>query len=140
MSRSGYDDGYDTWAMIRWRGSVASAIRGKRGQKLLRELAEAMDAMPVKRLIANELVQGGEHCALGVVGAARGIVLDGIDPEDTERVAVTFEVSDALVREIVHENDEGATNWHSREETPEERWLRMRTWVAEQLITERGMS
>lgn len=32
MSRCGYSDDYDQWALIRWRGAVESAIRGKRGQ------------------------------------------------------------------------------------------------------------
>ena len=33
MSRSGYiDDMDDTWQFIKWRGQVASAIRGARGQ------------------------------------------------------------------------------------------------------------
>ena len=31
MSRSGYEDGLEMWDLIRWRGAVASAIRGKRG-------------------------------------------------------------------------------------------------------------
>lgn len=131
MSRSGYEDGDDLWSMIRWRGAVQSAIRGRRGQQLLRELAEAMDAMPVKRLIADELENGGEYCAMGVVGVARVIPLDHIDPEDIERVADTFGIADALAREIVYQNDEGA--FRPREESPEARWGRMRAWVDEQL-------
>lgn len=55
MSRSDYSEDLDMWDLIRWRGQVASAIRGKRGQKLLRDLAAALDAMPVKALIADEL-------------------------------------------------------------------------------------
>ena len=47
MSRSGYsDDIDDNWAHIMWRGRVASSIRGKRGQAMLRELLAALDAMP----------------------------------------------------------------------------------------------
>ena len=42
MSRSGYSDSLENWDLIRWRGQVASAIRGKRGQQLLKELADAM--------------------------------------------------------------------------------------------------
>lgn len=30
MSRSGYNDDIDNWQMIKWRGQVASAVRGKR--------------------------------------------------------------------------------------------------------------
>ena len=35
MSRSGYSDGLDEWAMIRWRGAVKSAIRGARGRAII---------------------------------------------------------------------------------------------------------
>lgn len=125
MSRSGYSDDLDTWDMIRWRGQVASAIRGQRGQQLLRELAEAMDAMPDKRLIANELECEGSYCALGVVGHARGIDMRSIDPEDSEEVASVFNIARQLAKEIVFINDE-AGYW---QETPERRWARVRQWV-----------
>ena len=55
MSRSGYCDDLDPLDLGRWRAQVASAIRGKRGQKLLKELLTALDSMPKKELIANEL-------------------------------------------------------------------------------------
>lgn len=76
MSRSGYTDDYDEDPLAngRWRAQVKSAIRGKRGQAFLRELADAMDAMPEKVLIAEELVDAdGDACAIGVVCKARGI-------------------------------------------------------------------
>jgi len=42
MSRSGYVDNGDIeqWDLIRWRGAVASAIRGKRGEELRAKIAE----------------------------------------------------------------------------------------------------
>lgn len=62
MSRSNYsEDCDDNWAMIMWRGMVASSIRGKRGQKLLKELAEAMDAMPEKKLTNGQLFERAEY-------------------------------------------------------------------------------
>lgn len=138
MSRSGYcDDGENTWALVCWRGAVNSALRGKRGQAFLTELAEAMDAMPVKRLVTEELQADGEFCTLGVVGKARNLDMSAIDPDDSEAVAGKFGLAEAMVREIVWENDEhpgvygtrpdGSTGW--RRETPEERWIRMREWV-----------
>lgn len=60
MSRSGYndyDDDCDQWDSIRYGGMLASAIRGRRGQAFLRDVAEAMDAMPEKRLIAQDLIR-----------------------------------------------------------------------------------
>lgn len=127
MSRSGYSYDLDNWDLIRWRGAVASAIKGARGQAFLREMLAALDAMPTKRLIARELELDGEVCALGCVGQQRGIDQSRIDPEDRETVAKTFGIAEAMAAEIVFINDD------FRSEPPEHRWLRMRKWVAEQL-------
>lgn len=81
MSRSGYVDDFDEqWSLIRWRGAVRSAIKGARGQAFLREMLEALEAMPDKRLIEEELEQNGEVCALGSVGLKRGIDMKALDP------------------------------------------------------------
>jgi hypothetical protein len=126
MSRSGYSDDCDGWALIRWRGAVTSAMRGKRGRDLLLELRDALDAMPEKVLIAHELVDAaGDFCTLGVIGQARGLPLKDIDPEDSDQVAKLFDIAPALAKEIVFENDEAA--WY--DETPQQRWTRMRAWV-----------
>ena len=132
MSRSGYSDDCDGWALIRWRGAVESAIKGKRGQKFLIELAEAMDAMPVKELIAYELVEQGKFCTLGVIGKKRGIAIELIDPEDSRTVAEQFGIANAMAQEIVFMNDEAA--WY--DETPSQRWERMRKWVGDNLNKE----
>lgn len=126
MSRSGYsDDIEDNWALIRWRGAVASAIRGKRGQAFLREMVGALEALPEKRLIAGELqIPDGEVCAIGAVGKARGLDMGSLDPEDAETVAGTFGIADVMAREIVYQNDEGG--WY---ETPEQRFARMLRWA-----------
>lgn len=134
MSRSGYsDDGdYDQWATIRWRGAVASAVRGRRGQAMLTELLTALDAMPVKELIADELVEkDGAVCALGALAGARGIDVSSVDPDDSETVAGTFGIATALAQETVWMNDEGGGYWNK--ETPAQRWARMRAWVASQI-------
>lgn len=133
MSRSGYnEDGIDNWAHIRWRGRVASATRGKRGQAFFRDLLAALDAMPEKRLIANELeTADGNVCAIGALGKARGVEMhDKLDPEDSERVAEVFNIADPLAREVVYMNDDW---WET--ETPEQRWQRMRLWVSKQIRT-----
>lgn len=127
MSRSGYSDECDNLQL--YRGAVVSAIRGKRGQQLLRDLAEAMDAMPVKELIAEELQSGDRHCALGVVGVKRGIDMTGIHPEQSRVVANTFNISKALAQEIVYVNDECGP--YGGDETPAQRWTRVRKWVAD---------
>lgn len=113
MSRSGYsDDIEDTWAHIRWRGAVKSAVRGERGQALLRELIEALDAMPDKRLYAGSFATAdGEFCTLGVVGARRGTKMDDLGDEDDcnpREVAKRFGIARALAAEIMYLNDERA--------------------------------
>lgn len=123
MSRHDYSDDLDPLDLGRWRGCVASAIRGRRGQKMLRDMRDALDAMPVKRLIAEELECDGEVCALGAVGRLRGIDMSLIDPEDSDLVADLFDIAEPLAREITYENDEFGCG------TPEERWAYMRRWV-----------
>ena len=56
MSRSGYSDDCDGSALQLWRGAVNKAMTGKRGQRLLVDIASAMDAMAEKRLIAEDLI------------------------------------------------------------------------------------
>lgn len=128
MSRSGYTD--DCEYIELYRNTVERAIKGKRGQAFLRELAAAMDAMPEKILIAHELVnEDGDHCALGAVGAKRGIDMSKLDPEEPDDVARAFNIASALAKEIVYENDECGDSG----ETPQQRWTRVRKWVAENI-------
>lgn len=131
MSRSGYSDDYDQWSLIRWRGQVASAIRGKRGQAFLRELIAALEEMPKKQLIRQELRKDSDVCALGAVGARRGINLEALDPDDYEVIAHEFGIAHQLVQEIEFENDE-----HGDRDTPEERWNRIHKWAHRNLKAE----
>lgn len=134
MSRSGYTEDYDCdddWSLAMYRGQVASATRGKRGQALLKDILLGMNGMPVKRLVADDLERrDGSVCAIGAAGKLRGVDMSNIDPEDVETVAGKFNVADCLAREIVWENDENS-GW--RKETPEARFIRMRKWVRSQI-------
>jgi hypothetical protein len=128
MSRAEYSEDLNNWDLIKWRGQVASAIRGKRGQAFLRELVEALDGMPEKRLIAHELQEGGNVCAIGSVGVRRGVDMTKIEPEDYDRIAHVFGIAHQLVREIEFMNDEA--QWGP---TPEARWQYMRAWAVSQI-------
>lgn len=169
MSRSGYTD-YDDgdYPLALYRGRVASATRGKRGQKMLRELLAALDAMPVKQLHAEVFDDPeGKVCALGALARVKGIDTSELDPEDSyaaEELAGKLDVSDCLTREVIYENDEGGPYpraiYSEREshdehgywlhdnrrviglvtETPDQRWRRMRDWVARQIRTDDVMS
>ena len=129
MSRSEYSDDIDQWELIKWRGQVASAIRGQWGQAFLQELLEALDQMPEKRLIRNNMRdQSGCVCTLGAIGAKRGLDLDSIDPHDYEQLSRTFGIAHQLAQEIMFLNDDV-------NDTPEHRWQRMRNWVVANLVT-----
>lgn len=158
MSRSGYTDDCDGdyWSLIRWRGAVASGIRGKRGQAMLVQTLEALDAMPVKELATDSLINAeGQYCTLGVLGAKRGIDLSDIDPDDREDVAGSFGISEALAAEIMYLNDESVSDWEWQyvdicgplrpcerrtvsmrvevKNHKRKRWQYMRDWIAKQI-------
>ncbi len=133
MSRSGYSDDYEQWSLIRWRGAVASAIKGKRGQEFLYEMLHALAALPDRKLIAHDLEKDGAVCALGALGKARGLDMSGVDPEDHEAIAAFFGIPHALACEVMYWNDE---DWPARHETTEERFARMRQLIENNLRTE----
>jgi len=138
--------------LVRWRGAVNSAIRGQRGQAFLRELAEALDAMPVKELVAQEFEAHGQFCALGVVGAKRGLQTAHLIDAERENVAKTFGIAEALAAEIMYKNDEDHSWWERGYGNPrpttleameaiekagrEKRWRSVRAWVAEHIKAE----
>ena len=158
MSRSGYTEyGDNDWTLIKYRGMVASAFRGKRGIEFLRSLRVALDAIPDKKLIAHELQnKAGGVCAIGAVGKMRGIDMTEMDAEivtDDESLAKMFNISNVMVREVEWENDlDGDSFWwktnkttlnadgeqvndhgHTKEEFEarfdEARWSRVSHWV-----------
>lgn len=136
MSRAGYTDDSDEGVGL-WRGAVLRAINGRRGQAFLRELADAMDAMPEKKLIKDVLEKDGCFCTLGVVGAARGMDMSKVDYECAESVGYAFGISMAMAAEIEFLNDEMSDYTYGvgyERETDEKRWTRMRKWVADHII------
>jgi len=151
MSRAGYRDDYDGEGPPPefWYRAIENAIHGKRGQQFMRDLRDALDAIPTKRLIASELRDSdGEVCALGSVGVRRGVDMSKLlrPPEcdeegweidwecdvheNSELLGSWFNIAPGLAREVMFQNDDGN---YAPVETPEHRWVRMRNWVAEQL-------
>ena len=121
-----WPSGYATTSSVLATGSAT--VSGPAFCSLVRSTVSQSTHLAVTggRLIADDLQDGyGEVCALGALGVARGVHLEMLDPEEPEAVAQAFGVAPALVREIVYENDEAV---HIRE-TPEQRFLRVRTWV-----------
>lgn len=135
MSRSGYSD--ECEGVQLWRGAVHRAINGRRGQAFLGDLLAALDALPNKRLIAHELENGAEVCALGSVGRLRGMDMTGLDPEAHHKLGEAFGIAPCMVQEIEFENDDDFAFSYSANETPEQRFMRVRAWVVEHLRPDR---
>jgi len=142
-----------------WEKTVELGIKGKRGQKVLRELEAALLALPEKKLCDGELVAGAwpddedefqrvvaqppTYCALGSLLRHR---LPEADPQEwvrdpdeddlgssAEFVAEKLGLRFSLAWTIAFENDHGAPSW---KETPEQRWERMLRWVRSNLRAE----
>ncbi len=163
MGRSGYSDydDYDAdaqWAMIRHAGARKSALRGRRGQDFLRRLSAALDAMPVKSLIAipgeeGEYADGeappgfnrlgtpdGQVCVLGCLALAEGKKPHEIDATDYGGLGAMFNVAPIVVRDLEWENDEqsftyGDPGQESMTEG-ERRWAYLREWVKRNVHTD----
>ena len=136
MSRSGYSDDCDSeYPLELYRQAVHRATTGYRGQHLLRKLRDALDAMPVKRLITGNIQDtSGQVCALGALDPAAPKYDDWDDGyEHSGRLAKHFGIARSLAAEIVYMNDE-YYDWRNRDETPEQRWVRMRAWVEAQIV------
>lgn len=158
MSRSGYDYDGDCESnyYLLYPSIVRRATNGKRGQDFFKSLRDALEALPEKRLVPDELqTVTGAVCALGALGRARGIELSKLDPEDVDEVAAAFDVAATLVREVTHTNDdefrqhgkriplywvqEERPHWLNAEprvyvpESPEERYKRVLDWVCSQI-------
>jgi hypothetical protein len=135
MGRHGLSDASDSGDVLefgRWRGAVASAIRGKRGQAFLRELLAAIDSIEPQRLIGDALEnEHGEVCGLGAVGRARGLDLKAVDYEDYEAVSKLFGINEKLAQEIMWVNDEVI----SRNDVPAMlgRYQIVRQWVLDHI-------
>lgn len=162
MSRHGYNE-YDgdentDLAMGRWRAQVASAMRGKRGQKFFVDLIAALDALPEKKLVAGHLeTTEGEVCALGALGRYRQVNLpdpenpEEIDPEDEadwDWLGAAFNIAPQLAQETMYVNDEHEDQfaWYQRhgsympagplQDPDAARWRAVRCWAVRHLTPE----
>jgi hypothetical protein len=104
---------------------MKSALRGKRGQKFLAELAKVLDEMPERKLTRDIVMDGPDVCALGAVCRARGLTVDSFCDDWDHDLAKQLGIPYPLVHAIARENDFGGY-WLERDEA---RWARMRAWV-----------
>lgn len=101
---------------------MSNALESERGQSMLRELATVLDTAPVKRLSAGSWKMDGECCALGMLILSRDP-----DPDSFFSLSILHFGSE-LAGEVVSANDKFLLT-----ETPEQRFTRMRAWVASQI-------
>lgn len=132
-----------------WQANLQRALKGKRGQKALRELREALLALPVKKLVAGslcDLAADGEasFCAVGAfafykrqqAGESAEHAIQALAEADSgeEYELPTVEEGEAcglvhtLAWELAMRNDEIYGGL-----TPEGRYTRYLAWVDSQL-------
>jgi hypothetical protein len=137
-----------------WQRAALNAIRGRRGQAFLRELKEALLALPEPRLIEGAVWREGEVCALGALALRRldqgqpircyGHTMTsraeleeiGPDLEDelgSMELGMGMGMKQTMAWAIAYENDEG-NPWP--DETPEARYRRVLRWVEGNLAAE----
>lgn len=84
MSRINYCDEEDYPGQFNlWHANCNRSLQGKRGQEELRQLRDALLALPDKRLIHGSLINAdGEVCAIGAYARHKGLDLKKFDPEN----------------------------------------------------------
>ena len=144
MSRAMEGDGDSPFCLL-WPSIAKRATEGKRGQKLLKELEDALLELPDKRLISGAFAHGGEVCALGSVAVKRKVaagvtrhqalsevadefVNEYEDQLDHEETGLRLKMSKVLAWEIMFANDD-----HGSKATPEERYQYVLKWVQDRI-------
>jgi hypothetical protein len=146
MSRSCYSDDYGDefpGQLELYRANVQRSIRSKAGQARLRELRDALLALPVKELEADTFAGGSPEtprvCALGAwalakagdVEAAGDMVPTDADDHDTYDALKAHGWPKLVVLEAIYQNDDGHVYRH---ETPALRYARVLAWVERELL------
>jgi hypothetical protein len=135
------DDDWEPWMDGQWAGALRSAIRGRRGQQFLRDLVNALDALPEPELSAGALEdeETGCCCAFGAVRRFRGaesvpLYFHPMEEDVTpDHLTEPFDVSRALAWEVVEAN-EGWCKSNSPE-TRRQRFKEVRRWAVGALLS-----
>lgn len=135
-----YDDDSDPCQEGLIAGALRSAVQGKRGQQFLRDLVQALDALPLPELAAGALEdeETGCCCAFGAVRRLRGadavpLWFNPMEEDMTpDNLAEPFNVSETLAWAVVQANEDGMTG--NDESTRRLRWKEVRNWAVQRLI------
>lgn len=138
-----------------WDANCLRSIKGKVGQRELRELEAALLALPSKRLVQGTLADDDDVCAIGAYAKHKGVDISRFDPEDeSDGVGIAAGMPPLVAWKVVAMNDlHFDTVWevahgpiqrghgqyqggipYVRDMTPEERYERMLAWVRKQFI------
>ena len=138
MSRIRYSDEEDFPGQFGlWQANCNRSISGQQGQSALRDLESALLALPAKRLIAGELDDGEDVCAIGALVRHRHVVLQA-DPEEMVEVGEECGMPRLMAWKIVEVNDMQFDYHYIGSQriafTPEERYAKMLAWVQKRLL------
>jgi hypothetical protein len=157
MSRINYSEDEERPGQFAlWDANCRRSIRGKVGQRELRELEAALLALPEKRLIHGALINDDGVCAIACYAKHKGIDLSKFDPEyESDEVGIAAGMPRLVAWKVVALNDveldyryvvmEGPTQKFGYlgagggcgslrvPITAEERYERVLAWVREQL-------
>lgn len=140
-----YEEDFPNQAAL-WRANVERAIKGKRGQAFLKELEEALLALPEKKLIEGRVCEMGKVCAMGALALKRRMstgekIEDALrwlgDEAPMESYAYEtaafmekhFKVLQCLSFEVAYTNDER----RQKDPTEEARYEKVLAWVRENI-------
>lgn len=113
-----------------YHANTARSLQGKKGQASLRELEQALLALPEKRLVSGEFeTPEGEVCAIGALKRFKGVEHVEHDPStDMDLVGEELGMPRLVAWMVVARND------HSFEDlNDDERYRAMLGWVRHQL-------
>lgn len=138
-----------------WNANCRRSIKGRAGQRELRQLEAALLALPEKRLIHGALTNGeGGVCAIACYAKHKGIELSKFDPDDeSDEVGIAAGMPRLVAWQVVALNDIHLNKvWERahgpiqrghgvyqggipliRDMTPEERYEKVLAWVRTQL-------
>lgn len=113
-----------------WKANCERSIRGAAGQAELKQLRDALLALPEKRLISDSLDnEDGEVCAIAAYGKHKGLNLEEFHPEsDSDEVGIAAGMPRLVAWKVVEMNDIEFSHL-----TPEQRYTRMLAWVESKL-------
>lgn len=141
MGRFDGCDEYDSAQEFFFRSSLERAIKAKSGQRILREMAEILLAMPERKLAYGAIAtEAGEVCAVGAYARAKGADLTPyVDCDDdygqgTISLGRKVGMLKPLAEQLAWLNDYYEPPYASfRGFSDEQRWQKIYEWVTSQV-------